>query len=658
MVQLVGCIFHNRYRIESLLGQQTGRRTCLTTDLRTGASVVIKLLLFGPDFTWSDLKLFEREAAVLKSLDHQAIPKYLDSFEVETESGKGFALVQSYIEAKSLQQWMQAGRTFSESELRAIATSLLKTLDYLHQRHPNVVHRDVKPSNILLSDRSWWHPEQVYLVDFGSVQTIASSGTRTVVGTYGYMPPEQFGGQTLPASDLYALGVTLICLASGQSPDQLPQREMRLLFEDRVTLNSRWIDWLKWLTEPSLDRRATSAKQALEALEQSSKSPVRAGSLFPVQPSVSKVQPPVLERPKESVSFLSGESARLLITPPGEDKVKSSSTKDAEKVPNLGIKAMFQCLRIIFILPIGFSAIFFTLFALFSPPSVDSYLADGDSSYEQQDYDNALNSYSQALKLDTNNVAAYVKRGDTYESKKDYDHAIVDYSHALNLDPNNVGAYSSRGNAFNDKQDYDHAMADLNQALKLDPNNVSAYINRGNAFNDKQDHDRAMADFDQALKLDPKQALAYYDRGITYEAKKSHESAMADFDQTLKIDPNYTNAYIWRGLLFYNREDYDRAIVNYNQALRLDPKNAIAYLDRGEAHLNQGDNAAAILDFDQALEVDPNVAVEAYYFRGLAHKNKGHKNEALEDLKKFVNLTNDAELKQQAQKEILLLRST
>ena len=118
MTQLIDCIFHKRYRIQSLLGRQTGRRTCLATDLQTGASVVVKLLLFGPDFTWSDLKLFEREAAVLKSLDHPAIPKYLDSFEVETEIGKGFVLVQSYIKAKSLQQWMQSGRTFSESELR------------------------------------------------------------------------------------------------------------------------------------------------------------------------------------------------------------------------------------------------------------------------------------------------------------------------------------------------------------------------------------------------------------------------------------------------------------------------------------------------------------------------------------------------------------
>jgi serine/threonine protein kinase len=112
------------------------------------------LLLFNPDFTWDDLKLFEREAEVLKSLAHPAIPKYLDYFEVETELGKGFALVQTYIEARSLQDWIQSGRTFNEEDIKAIAKELLGILDYLHNRQPPVVHRDIKPSNILLGDRS------------------------------------------------------------------------------------------------------------------------------------------------------------------------------------------------------------------------------------------------------------------------------------------------------------------------------------------------------------------------------------------------------------------------------------------------------------------------------------------------------------------------
>ena len=262
-------ILHERYRLQSLLGRQTGRRTFLANDSQTASPVVVKLLLFGPDFTWEELKLFEREAEVLKSLTHPAIPKYLNYFETETEFGKGFALVQIYIEAKSLQEWIQSGHTFSEEEIKAIAKDLLEILDYLHSHQLPVVHRDIKPSNILLRNRSGHSPGQVYLIDFGSVQTTTHGGTRTVVGTYGYMPLEQFGGQSTPTSDLYALGATLIYLATGQHPDQLPQHEMRMVFDDQVNLSPVLIDWLKWLTEPSADLRPKSAKQAIEALETS-----------------------------------------------------------------------------------------------------------------------------------------------------------------------------------------------------------------------------------------------------------------------------------------------------------------------------------------------------------------------------------------------------
>ena len=265
---LMGQRLGDRYLIQSSLGYQKGRRTLLATDLQTNSSVVVKLLLFGPDFSWDDLKLFEREAGVLKALAHSAIPQYLDSFEVNTALGKGFALVQTYIEAKSLQHWIKAGRTFSEDDLKAIAEKLLNILDYLHSRQPCVIHRDLKPSNVLLSDRSGNSIGQLYLVDFGSVQTAVSAetGTRTVVGTYGYMPPEQFGSKVVPASDLYALGMTLIYMATGQHPSELPQRGMRVLFTDQVSLSSNLIHWIEKLTELSVDQRFKSAKDAVRSL--------------------------------------------------------------------------------------------------------------------------------------------------------------------------------------------------------------------------------------------------------------------------------------------------------------------------------------------------------------------------------------------------------
>jgi serine/threonine protein kinase len=110
----------------------------------------------------------------------------------------------------------------------------------------------------------------LYLVDFGSVQTLAAKegGTITVVGTYGYMPPEQFGDRAVPASDLYALGSTLIHLVTGIPPVELLQDDMKIHFEDRVSCNTHFSKWLAALVEPTLDCRISSARQSLDALNQ------------------------------------------------------------------------------------------------------------------------------------------------------------------------------------------------------------------------------------------------------------------------------------------------------------------------------------------------------------------------------------------------------
>ena len=266
---LSGEILADRYQCDRRLGKQAGRQTLLARDLKTQQQVVVKLLSFSSDFNWEDLKLFKREVETLKSLSHPAIPRYLDSFEIDTPNRKGFALVQTYIEAKSLQEYLSDGRTFSEREVKQLATALLDILAYLHQRHPPVIHRDIKPSNILLKNRSGNSVGEVYLVDFGAVQTLATQQgkTVTVVGTYGYMPPEQFGGRAVPASDLYSLGATLIALITKQHPADLPQKDLQIEFEQFTQLSPGFTNWLKWMTHPSLERRPPSVQMAKEVLE-------------------------------------------------------------------------------------------------------------------------------------------------------------------------------------------------------------------------------------------------------------------------------------------------------------------------------------------------------------------------------------------------------
>ncbi|MBN3878284.1 MULTISPECIES: serine/threonine protein kinase [unclassified Nostoc] len=305
---MIGEILGERYEVQQLLGKKAGRRTLLARDLQTQELVVIKLLSFSSDFEWDSLKLFEREAETLKNLAHPSIPSYLNYFEVNLPTIQGFALVQTYIPAQTLEQYLQTGRTFTETEIKQIAKALLKILVYLHELHPPVIHRDIKPSNILLGERSGNSVGQVYLVDFGSVQTVLASetGTRTVVGTYGYMPPEQFGGRTVAASDLYSLGATLIYLVTGTHPADLPQKDFRIQFEQLANLSPSFSNWLKWMIEPSLERRLSSAEQAIAVLEKPQ--PTNFPTLVVGKPEGSKIQ-----------LTKNGDSLKIIVPPSGFD---------------------------------------------------------------------------------------------------------------------------------------------------------------------------------------------------------------------------------------------------------------------------------------------------------------------------------------------------
>ncbi|HEY9652993.1 MAG TPA: serine/threonine-protein kinase [Coleofasciculaceae cyanobacterium] len=260
-------VLHDRYQLKRRLGDNPRRQTWLAEDigLSPPEAVVIKLLTFGGEVQWDDLKLFEREAQILKQLDHPRIPKYRDYFHID-ERSLWFGLVQEYIPGVSLKEKLAQSQRFSEKQVRKIAVDVLNILKFLHQLNPPVLHRDIKPSNLI-----WGEDGRMYLVDFGAVQDwgVKEGVTFTVVGTYGYAPMEQFGGRAVAASDLYALGATLIHLLTGTSPSDLPQENLRIRFQDRVNLNPRMISWLEKLTEPAPEQRFKSATEALSALDSS-----------------------------------------------------------------------------------------------------------------------------------------------------------------------------------------------------------------------------------------------------------------------------------------------------------------------------------------------------------------------------------------------------
>jgi serine/threonine protein kinase len=257
-------VINERYQLQEKLGRNTGRQTWLAKDLSTETQqlVVVKLLAFGGDVQWEDLKLFEREAQTLQQLDHARIPKYQDYFSID-ERTLWFGLVQEYIPGSSLKKLLEQGTRFSESEAKQTAQKILQILIYLHGLNPPLLHRDIKPSNLIFGE-----DKNIYLVDFGAVQDCAATegATFTVVGTYGYAPMEQFGGKAVPASDLYALGATLIHLLTRTSPGDLPTTDLKLQFRDRITLSYDFAKWLDKMLYPAVEKRFSTAQQALDCL--------------------------------------------------------------------------------------------------------------------------------------------------------------------------------------------------------------------------------------------------------------------------------------------------------------------------------------------------------------------------------------------------------
>ena len=254
-----------RYEVLREIGHGAQGRTYLSRRRRDGRYVVVKELPFEQLGSWKELELFEREAAALRAIDHRAVPRFIDSFHIDVDTGPPrFFLVQDFVSGDPLDVVIARGARMSENAVVAFARSMLDTLQYLHGMNPPIVHRDIKPSNIIKTGAGY------SLVDFGAVQLVAASesGGSTVVGTSGYMPPEQFSGRAQPASDLYALGATMVHLLTHVHPSKLPQQRLKLIWRDRATTaTSPLLAFVDRLIEPVIEDRFESAAEARAALD-------------------------------------------------------------------------------------------------------------------------------------------------------------------------------------------------------------------------------------------------------------------------------------------------------------------------------------------------------------------------------------------------------
>ena len=209
-------VLEGRYQLERKLGSGGMSTVYLARDLRFDTverwCAVKEMVNSAQEVQTRRLNQenFQREANILASLNHPAIPKVFDFFSQESRS----YLVMEFVEGTDLEEvWTRTRAPLSPNDVVNWALQICDVLEYLHGQSPPVIFRDVKPSNVMLTGQ-----ERVMLIDFGIAKVFRSGIRGTMIGTEGYAPPEQYRGIAEPNGDVYALGATMHHLLTGKDP--------------------------------------------------------------------------------------------------------------------------------------------------------------------------------------------------------------------------------------------------------------------------------------------------------------------------------------------------------------------------------------------------------------------------------------------------------
>ena len=218
-----GTVLANRYEIMKRIGGGGMGAVYLAADRNLGGAVravkeMVQSYIEG-ERQEKAVEDFKRESLLLSTLDHASIPTIYDYFFDEAEHR--FYLVMKYIPGGDLATRLRTsveGR-LEENVVLDWAIQLTDVLEYLHRHDPPIVYRDLKPANVMVDSKTG----RVMLIDFGIARWVQGEQKGvTAVGTMGYAPPELFGGNVDPRSDIYSLGATLFHLLTGADPQANP----------------------------------------------------------------------------------------------------------------------------------------------------------------------------------------------------------------------------------------------------------------------------------------------------------------------------------------------------------------------------------------------------------------------------------------------------
>ncbi|MEA5569658.1 tetratricopeptide repeat protein [Calothrix sp. UHCC 0171] len=608
---MLGNTLAGRYQIISNLGGGGFGETYVACDTQlpgTPQCVVKKLKpqSHDPHTLQTARRLFDTEAQVLYQLgNYQYIPQLLAYFEENQE----FYLVQEFIEGNDLSHELTPGKVFTQAAVISLLQEILEILEFVHQQ--KVIHRDINPRNLLRHKID----NKLVLIDFGAVKQITTNFVTSqipkitvAIGTPGYIPSEQAMGNPKLSSDIYAVGIIGIQALTGLSPEQFEHDadSNEIIWQHQANVTPEFAEIIDKMVKYDFRDRFISAREALQAIKDFSCGSNSSSATLALAPA------PALVANHQSGNI---SSANIKLFHPINPKV-------------IAIKALTGITLIGTIATAGF----FILDAINSTNSAALY-KQANTLYDLQRYEDALNTYEQALEIRDDYADAWNGKGKALYELKKYQDALVAYDKSIQLQPGLFLAWRGRGFTLAKLERYQEAISSYNKALEIQADDAEIWNAKGEVFSQLKQYDDAIQSYDKAVELKSDYPQSWYNKGKLFHALKRYEDAIKSYDKAIEYQPSYQNAWYDKGNALVNLQRHQDAFNAYDKAVQIKSDFYPAWFSRGNVLLKMGRYVEAIDSFKEVTKYNPN-NYQAWYSQGWALHQQQRYEEAVDSFNK------------------------